>query len=128
MYTFALHRIEAVKGKQSFFHLEIDGRSEFKSFCENLESNPQYRSEILRLFSIMDLVSNLRLLPDTKVKDITPKKELIKEYEFKSRNLRVYAFKTDDGKIIVSGGFKTDQKRDLAHFRRIKKSYLSNKG
>ena len=128
MYTFALHKLEAVKGKQSFFHLEINGSSEFKSFCDNLESNPQYRSEILRLFSIMDLVSNLHLLPDNKVKDITPKKEIIKEYEFKSRNLRVYAFKTDDGKIVVSAGFKTEQKRDLKHFRRIKKLYLRSKG
>lgn len=73
----------------------------------------------------MDYVARLQSLSSTQFKEITPKKEQVKEYEFKSGKLRVYLFKTLDGKIIVSGGFKNTQKQDIEHFRQIKQMYLS---
>jgi hypothetical protein len=69
----------------------------------------------------MDKVANLHSLPATKFKDITPKAELLKEYEFKSKHLRVYAVQKPGGKVVVLGGFKTSQEADIAAMRRLKK-------
>ncbi|MEO6830639.1 MAG: hypothetical protein ABI378_00410, partial [Chitinophagaceae bacterium] len=65
-------------------------------------------------------VANLYSLPETKFKDITPKGETIREYEFKSKHLRVYAVQKPGGKVVVLGGFKTTQKSDIATMKRIK--------
>ena len=54
------------------------------------------------------------------------KKELIKEYEIKTRHLRVYMFHEDKtGRIIVCGGKKTSQQKDIKRFRRIKKDFFN---
>jgi hypothetical protein len=72
-------------------------------------------------------VANNKLLPKTRFRDITlSKKEMIKEYEFKSRNLRVYAIKSPGGKIILLGGYKSNQKKDIKKFRNIKAEYIKN--
>lgn len=69
----------------------------------------------------------MKVLIASKLRDITPEKESIKEYEFKTKNLRVYAIKTKDGKVIVLGGYKNRQKKDLKKFRSLKKRYLDHK-
>lgn len=75
----------------------------------------------------MDLVANLQSLPETKFKDITPAKETVKEYEFKSKNLRAYAFHIKKtGKIVAYWGFKNSQKKDIVKFQSIKKQYLQS--
>jgi putative component of toxin-antitoxin plasmid stabilization module len=52
----------------------------------------------------------------------------VKEYEIKTRNLRVYMIHEEkSGRIIVTGGKKTSQKKDIRHFRNLKASYLKNK-
>ena len=73
----------------------------------------------------MNEVANIRTLPNTKFKDITPRKENVKEYEFKEGNLRVYAIKKFGGKIIILGGYKNRQKQDLRKFRSLKEQYLN---
>lgn len=73
----------------------------------------------------MNEVANIRTLPDTKFKDVTPEKEKVKEYEFKEGNLRVYAIKKFGGKIIVIGGYKNRQKKDFRTFRSLKEQYLN---
>jgi hypothetical protein len=73
----------------------------------------------------MEFVANGISLPASKFKDITPKKQIVKEYEFKSRHLRLYAIKTSKGKIVVLCGYKNKQNRDIRTFRSIKKRYLA---
>ena len=48
-----------------------------------------------------------------------------REYEIKTRHLRVYAIEQEGGKIIVIGGTKANQKKDQAKFRSIKEKYIS---
>jgi hypothetical protein len=51
---------------------------------------------------------------------------LVKECEFKTHHLRVYAIhEIDTGKIVIMGGYKTKQKQDINHFREVKKQYLN---
>ena len=127
MPIFALKKIEAIVGKQKFFEIIIDSESQYKSFCDAIKNNSQYVSELRTILTNMDLVANLQSLPKTKFKDITPAKENVKEYEFKSKNLRVYAFHIKQtGKIVAYWGFKNSQKRDIVKFRSIKKQYLQS--
>lgn len=125
MSIFALKKIEAIDGKQEFFEIIIDGKSQYEDFCDKIKDNQQYSSELKSILSYMDLAANLVRLPAKKFKNITPKKELIKEYEFKSKNLRAYVFHIEkSGKIVAWWGFKNAQKKDIVQFRSIKKQYL----
>lgn len=124
MSKFALHNIEAINGKQLFFQLEINGTKQLDAFEEQLIGT-RYFSEFKTALALMDFVANNKTLPDTKFKDITPKKEIVKEYEFKTKHLRIYAIHKPGGKIIVLGGFKNNQKSDIKLFRSIKKQFLT---
>lgn len=124
MSKFALHNIETIKGKQLFFQLEINGVKQLDAF-ENKLVGTTYDGEFNTALALMDFVANNRTLPKTKFRDITPKKENVKEYEFKTKHLRIYAIHKPGGKIIVLGGFKNNQKSDINLFRSIKKQYLN---
>jgi len=127
MSTFVLKKLEAVVGKQLFFELVVDDNSQFDDYCEAIKGNRQYYSELLKIFTLMNQVSQLNMLPQTKFKDITPNKESVKEYEFKSKHLRVYAFHMEKtGKIVAYGGYKNTQKDDIPKFRSYKSRYLKS--
>ncbi|MBL4662538.1 MAG: hypothetical protein JKY22_03015 [Flavobacteriaceae bacterium] len=123
MSKFALKKIKTIKGNQSFYDLEINGVGQFDSFSK--EAAVQYESELLTLNARMDLVANLVRLPKQKFKDITPVKEQVKEYEFKTRHLRLYVTHIEKtGKVVILGGYKNTQKKDFRRFRSLKKQYL----
>ncbi|MBW8051196.1 MAG: hypothetical protein FVQ77_12815 [Cytophagales bacterium] len=127
MSNFTLIEIEGVEGKQKFYKLKKDGICEFDFFCEEIKEKKRYYAELLTIFDKIDYVANLGRLPKTKFRPITPKKETVKEYEFKTKHLRVYTIHEEKtGKIIICGGFKKDQKKDIKHFRSIKKQYLES--
>lgn len=128
MTKFALRKIQAIEGKQTFYELLIEGRSQFEDFFEKIKNNPQLISEVKSILSYMQYVSDLKsFLPKEKFRDITPEVDKIKEYEFKSKHLRVYAFHSErKGKIVVFWGFKTNQVRDIKTFRSIKKTFLEH--
>jgi len=127
MPTFVLRKIKTVLGKQEFFELFIDNESQFEKYFEEVKTNPQYYSEFKTILSYMNLVAELRMIPKEKFKDITPEKENVKEYEFKSKHLRVYVFHLEKtGKIVVWGGFKNSQQDDIDKFRSIKKRFLNS--
>jgi hypothetical protein len=80
----------------------------------------------------MNRDANMQSLGDTKFRDVTPDGELVKEYEIKYQDLRAFAIKVPNGKLVLLGGYKNNQKSDFSRFRSIKKHYLesltSNKG
>ena len=127
MSIFVLKKLEAVTGKQQFFELVVDGKSQFDSYCQKVKENNQYYSELLKIFTLMNLVAQLKMLPKTKFRDITPAKEDVKEYEFKSAHLRIYAFHVEKtGKVVAYGGYKNSQDDDIARFRSFKSRYFKN--
>lgn len=125
MSKFALRNIEAINGKQTFNQLEVNNQKQLDDFETEL-SDTTYISEYKTLLTYMEFVANNKTLPNTKFKDITPKKEKVKEYEFKSKHLRIYAIQQTNGKIIVLCGFKNNQKEDINKFRSLKKQYLES--
>ena len=77
-------------------------------------------------YTYLEYISNGKSLPAKHFKDITPDKEKVKEYEFKTKHLRIYTIKKKNGKIIILGGFKSNQKKDINKFRAIKKRYIES--
>jgi putative component of toxin-antitoxin plasmid stabilization module len=126
MNKFALIEVNAVKGKIKFFKLDIDGHCPFDEFIERIQNEGNLKKYLPAVFSIMDQIANLQLLPQGKFKDITPKNDPVKEYEIKKNELRIYLIKSD-GHIIILGGKKGNQKKDIARFRSIKKEYIESK-
>ncbi len=75
----------------------------------------------------MDQVAKMQLLPQDKFKDITPVKETIKEFEIKTKSLRIYLIKDEPGHLIILAGKKNNQRGDIKEFRSIKKRYIEFK-
>lgn len=127
MSTFALRKVEAVNARQELDELVIDGVGQLESFERLIEeTDKRFLSEFRTMLSYMEYAANGNSLPDTRFKDVTPTGAAIKEYEFKSKHLRVYAIKQINGKIIILGGFKTTQKADFKRFRSLKEQYLKS--
>ncbi len=127
MKAFTLKKIDSIEGKQDIYKLEIDNNCQFDEFEKEIINRGQYDNELGSIYSLMEDVANNKLLPKTRFRDITlSKKDKTKEYEFKTRNLRVFAIKSPGGQIIILGGYKNNQKKDIKKFRYIKAEYLKD--
>lgn len=74
----------------------------------------------------MECVANGQSLPGTQFKPINSKElHNVKEYEFKSEHLRIYAIKSEGGKTIVCGGLKNTQLSDIRRFQSLKKQFIN---
>ncbi|MCX6162792.1 MAG: hypothetical protein NTV87_15845 [Ignavibacteriae bacterium] len=104
-----------------------DGVCFFDDFEKQIEREGTYNGELDTIQARMMQISNLQTLPKEKFKDITPGKDAVKEYEIKTKNLRVYLIKDVHGSVVVLGGKKANQKSDIKKFRNLKKGYLESR-
>jgi putative component of toxin-antitoxin plasmid stabilization module len=126
MNKFALKHIDEIVGRLKIFKLLVNNRSEYDEFESKIEMEGTYISELVTIQARLQDIVDGKLLPKEKLRNITPKKELVKEFEIKTRHLRVYLFHEENtGRVIVCGGKKTTQQKDINHFRRIKREYLN---
>lgn len=124
MNTFALEKLEGVDGKQQFDKLIVNGSAPFDKFEKDIGDN--YKPELIGIYAIMNDVANLKSVPYSKFHPYSDGKDGVREYEFKSKHLRVYAIEQPGGKIVIIGGTKANQRKDEAEFRRIKKLYVES--
>ena len=126
MSIFALQVIEEVVGRINIFKLVVNNHCEYDEFETQIENEGSYLSELKTIQARLHDIANGLLLPKEKFRNITPRKALVKEYEIKTRHLRVYLFHEEKkGRVIVCGGKKITQTKDIAHFRRIKMKYFN---
>ena len=105
----------------------IDGEGQLALFEQEIkQKHDRYLTELQMILLYIEYAANGQSLGETKFRDLTPVGESVKEYEFKSKHLRVYAIKKPNGKIIVLGGLKTTQKADFRRFRSLKAQYLNS--
>lgn len=121
MAKFVFEKIKALTGsRQIVLQLSIDGVNQLDSFEKELEGTA-YLSQYKTLLTWMDYYSNTGKIPGQKFKELkTDKKETIKEFEFRTKDLRLYAVQGANGKIIVLCGYKSSQTKDLNKFRALK--------
>jgi hypothetical protein len=126
MERFTLKQIDEIEGKQIIYKMFIDGTCLFEQFENEIEDVGQYEEELASILAHIEDFSNQILLPKTKFRILNKglKKDKIKEYEFKSKHLRVYGIKAPSGSIIILGGYKTTQKKDISSLKRIKSEYI----
>lgn len=126
MPKFVFDKIKSLKSNQfKLFQLSIDGKRQLDLFEEELRGT-DYEKEYRRLFTWFDYYSETGRLANGIIKELNvSSKDEIKEYEFRTTNLRIYAIKGDTGKIIILCGFKKNQKSDLKTFKSLKKQILS---
>ncbi len=124
MPNFEIRNIDAVNGKQKFYKLIKDGTCQIDDFENNLEE--AYKPELKTIYAYMDQVANLKSLPQTKFHFYNKDKGGFREFEFKSKHLRVYGIVIDEGKLVILGGTKANQANDTTIFRRIKKEYIES--
>ena len=124
MPIFALRKIEAIKGKQEFDKLIVDDKCPFDEFEKNLEA--QYKSELAGIYHYMQDVADLKAVAREKYHFYDEGKNGVREFEFKSKHLRVYGITKPNGKIVITGGTKANQKDDEGEFRRLKRLYLAS--
>ena len=129
MPTFALEHVKEIKGKINFFLLKIDGKSQFLEFEEQLKAEGNLAGELTTIQVRMQEMAEMRNpMPKTKCRDLTPKGDSVKEYELKTKHLRVYLIHEEHkGRIIVLAGKKSTQPKDIKRFRKIKEAYLKDK-
>ncbi len=128
MYTFAIEKIIQIEGKLSFYKLFVNDTCEFDMFWEQCKREGNLDSELITVQARMQQLADLKTMPIEKHRDITPKNDTIKEYEIKTKHLRVYAFHDkESGRVIVIGGKKSTQKSDIKRFRNIKEAYFKSK-
>ena len=129
MSKFTLEEILEIKGIIKFYYLVIDGVNGYKEFEDAIIAEGKYGHELNSIQAIMEQVADRKSLTEKKFKDITPKKESTKEYEIKSKNLRVYLFhEKRKGRIVVMGAKKhpKSQNKEITKFRRTKKEYINS--
>jgi putative component of toxin-antitoxin plasmid stabilization module len=124
---YTIKEFEQINGRQTFYKLLKDKDCPFENFAAQIEKDGRYTSELRTAFAYMEMVANLKMLPVSKMREITPSKDKVKEYEIKTKHLRIYFIHLEKtGKIVVLGGFKTTQKQDIGQFRSLKKQFLEN--
>lgn len=129
MIIFTTERVTLINGIQIIeqlyiikeTHLNPVGQLDY--FEHNLEAKD--KSSFRRLMTILNRVINNESLPQTMFKEVSRKKDIIKEYEVKANNLRLYLIKIKHGKLIILGGYKNTQKQDFVKFRNLKQQYIS---
>jgi len=119
-------KVDAIRLQQQIDKNEVEIDGVLDVYESNLED--KYKSSFRGMTALMNRVANLQSLPEEKFRDITPDKEIVKEYEIKYQDLRVYLIKIANGKLILLGGFKNNQDSDLKKFRALKRQFLEKGG
>ncbi|MDQ3110387.1 MAG: hypothetical protein M3R17_10885 [Bacteroidota bacterium] len=111
MSSFTIELIIELKGKQSCFKLLKNGDCEFDEFWAENERNSIMKKQLAQIQARLKYIVDLKYdhLGPQKFKELTGRKsnDPYKEYEIKTKNLRVYLFKDEGtGQIIVMGELK----------------------
>ena len=118
---FAVEKLEAVRedGKVLFFKLIKDNVCWFDKFYEEQMKDPKYASELRSILTTMDFMAETNLmLPSTKFNSIKQGKKVI-GHEFKKNELRVYCIKPNSNVVVVFGGYKKNQVKDIKRLTAI---------
>jgi hypothetical protein len=77
----------------------------------------------------MDSVANLKYIPKNRYRELKGRKksDKIKDFEIKKDDIRIYLFKDLAGNVVIFGGFKNNQVKDIARLRRIKNEFVKQK-
>lgn len=105
----------------TYYKLYVDGRCNFDEFYSEVARNVADMKNMTAIIAYMDSLS-AHLLPSIIYNYIhdNGRKDL---YEFKKKNLRVYVIDQRPNIYVVMGGYKGNQKRDIANLKEKVKEF-----
>jgi hypothetical protein len=127
MSKFVLKEFNNVNGTITFFKLIEDGYCYWDEFCKGIQREATWVEQLDALVSQMDDKANLKTLSEKKHKEFSTGIKGISGFEFRTRDLRAYGIKDEQGNVIIFAGKKTTQDKDEIKFRSIVKRYISSK-
>ena len=107
-----------------FYKLAIKGKCGYDDFTDRHKNS--HEAQLDNISQIIDWMSGGDKPISTRFKQLKrSKSDKYVDYEFRAGELRLYCFEDEGtGRIIVIGGFKKDQKKQLIKMRRIKAQYF----
>ena len=120
MVTFVVIELDQFETKQKVNKLVRNGKCFLDEFINAIRSDKNLAPELAVLYAIIEDVANNKNLPPQRYRKLHLKKNLnYTPYEAKSKHLRLYLFYDKAiGQIIVFGGKKGSQFKDLDNFER----------
>ena len=106
----------------TYYRLFVDGKCEFDDFLQEVNKNVADKKNMNAIIAYMDSLS-AQLLPSIIYNHIESG-ERHDLYEFKKKNLRVYVIDQRPNIYIVTGGYKsTQKKKDIPRLIRKTKDF-----
>jgi len=106
------------------YELYKNGNSLFEEFFKEIENEGNLMSNLASAIRIIEDTANLNRRPKTKFRTIEGHSLNCKIYEAKSGIIRIYLFHEENtGRVIVSGGLKDNQTKDIKSIIKIIKEY-----
>lgn len=114
--------------KINVFELHKNGKSLFKPFVEEIERTGNLFDKLAGAIRIIEETSNLIRYPKGKFREIKDHNLECKVFEAKSGIIRLYLFHEEKtGRIIITGGLKDNQKKEIKSILKIIKEYNNEK-
>jgi len=126
MNRFALVEFGIIRGHIRFYKLKVNDTCLIDEFWTEIEKQGNLKKQLNNALAIMErFAQGMSTSPD-KFKNITDAGDPVTEYEVKTRDLRIYLFRNSDGAIVVTGGKKSTQKKDITRFKNLTKEYFNS--
>lgn len=121
MCNFVVEKIPALCGNRYIIKKLIrNGVSKYDEYMNSLNDKIKLKiCSYITYFSDYNSIPNpqkLNLIQDDKIE--------VQLWEFKYNEFRLYCFDDNEGKVLVLGGTKNTQKKDIANFKKTVKEYL----
>jgi hypothetical protein len=134
MPRFALSKLDGLDAlphiRIPIYKLEVNGYCEYDAWRAKIQADGTYADELRTLDTLILSHAQMKPLAPSKYKELSRRKksDAVKDYEFRSRNLRIYLFKLPEGKVIVLGGHndKKQQEQEIARMRGLKQNYYDS--
>lgn len=109
--------------KIEVYELCKNGKSLFEEFFDKIEKENNLFSNLSAAIRIIEDTANLKMRPKTQFRILYTKLDC-KVYEAKSGGIRIYLFHEENtGRVIVTGGKKSNQDEDIRNIEKIIKEY-----
>jgi hypothetical protein len=125
MTIFTLAKVQAFETSSIVWKLMRNGRCFVDEFVEEVKKDKNLRPEWLEMIATIHDAASGRLLPQKRYRKLILSKSFVfQAYEVKTYSLRLYLItESNVGKILVCGGRKKNQIKDIERLKRMIKEY-----
>lgn len=129
MITFTVQPIIEFKTRQKVNKLIRNGKCLIDDFLVNIKKDNNLSPELDVIIANLEDIADGKSLPKTRYRRLNLSSKLkFTPYEVKSSNLRIYLIhEKETGQILIIGGKKSTQEKDLKKLEKLIKDYTQFK-